>query len=207
MANRGTSENELPSVVTPRIFTSCTQEYLYGVKSSLRYLGYALPLADIRYIYRVLQRHVFARSVRHRSTTWRTPVLHTMRNCLLDHHGNRVQHTTLTSYQPRTTDFRSRIRSRLSRVGRNWVATGSHHFRGIVWCILGATRRSIYALYPSGHFVRPIHHGHFDHLLFVPLSTFASGPTAKLGFRFCDQVALLYRTRIWHTPGENGYIN
>jgi hypothetical protein len=31
MANRGTSENELLSVVIQRIFASCTQEYLYGV--------------------------------------------------------------------------------------------------------------------------------------------------------------------------------
>lgn len=79
---------------------------------------------------------------------------------------NRVQHTTLT-HQPRATDFRSRIRSRLSWVGRNWVATGGHHFRGIVRRILGTTRRSNYTLYPNGHFVRPVYHGHFDHLLFV----------------------------------------
>jgi len=104
-----------------------------------------------------------------------------MWNCLLDYHGNRVQHTTLT-YQPRTTDFRSRIRARLSWVGRNWVATGGHHFRGIVWRILGTTRRSNHALYPSGHFVRPVHHGHFDHLLFVTLSTFTGGPSTLIQF-------------------------
>jgi hypothetical protein len=73
-----------------------------------------------------------------------------------------------STHQPRTTDFRSRIRSRLSWVGWNWVATGGHHFRGIVRRILGTTRRSNYTLYPSGHSVRPVYHGHFDHLLFVP---------------------------------------
>ena len=142
-------------------------------KSSLRYLGDACQ--SLIYIYRVLQWHVFARGVHHRPTTWRTTVLHTMRDCLLDHHGNRVQHTILT-HQPRTTGFRSRIRSRLSWVGRNWAATGGHHFRGILRRILGTTRRGNYTLYPSGHFVRPVHHGHFDHLLFVPFSTFAGGP-------------------------------
>ena len=50
---------------------------------------------------------------------------------------------------------------------RNWVATGGHHFRGIVRRVLGTTRRGVYALDPSGHFVRPVYHGHFDHLLFV----------------------------------------
>ena len=116
-----------------------------------------------------------------------------MWNWLLDYHGNRVQHTTLT-YEPRTTDFRSRIRPRLSWVGRNWVATGGHHFRGIVWRILGTTRRSNHTLYPSGHFVRPVHHGHFDHLLFVTLSTFTGGPST-----------LMTQTRaIWRE--ENQYI-
>jgi hypothetical protein len=43
------------------------------------------------------------------------------------------------------------------------------------------------AITPSiqvGILVRPVYHGHFDHLLFVPLSTFASGPTAKPGSAF-----------------------
>jgi hypothetical protein len=79
---------------------------------------------------------------------------------------NLVKHTP-SSYETGTADFCTRIRSRLSWVGRNWVATGGHHFCGVVRRVIGTTRRSNYALCPSGYLARPVHHGHFGDFLFV----------------------------------------
>jgi hypothetical protein len=90
-----------------------------------------------------------------------------MRNVLLDHHGKLSEKSPCFTYQFRPAGLCTRIRSRISRVGRNHVPASGHHFCGTVRRVVGAIRCINHAFGPGGHLVRPLYYGRLDHLLFV----------------------------------------